>query len=400
MSAKKIAGYLHLWLGLTSGIIVMIIGLTGSIYAFQEELKDVFYADKLFVTPRNTPVRPVSELLATAEKALGKGRKVTRIEIENKPDRAYIFRAVKTNPKKIWYGNYYAYFNNVYIDPYTGAVLDVENTKYEFFQVVLSIHRQLLLGETVGHIISCSAVSMFFIILISGLILWWPKKWNKNNMKNYVTVKWSAKFKKINYDVHRVFGLYAFTTLFIICTTGLIWSYDWFDNTVQFIANGGHPAKKEKALKSDTTQVLVAGTTDHVWTAAQQDKPAAAYRVTIPQKNTATLNVSIYRKDGNRYDRVQKFYDQYSGKLLDSKSFDEVTRGEQMRLMNYDLHTGSILGIFGKCLACLSGLIAAILPVTGFMIWLNNRKKEKKEHKGKHKKHKKAPALEGAAALQ
>ncbi len=104
MSAKKIAGYLHLWLGLASGIIVVIIGLTGSIYAFQEELKDIFYADKLFVTPHNAPVRPISELLATAEKALGKGKKVTRVEIENKPDRAYIFRAVKTNPKKdmVW----------------------------------------------------------------------------------------------------------------------------------------------------------------------------------------------------------------------------------------------------------------------------------------------------------
>ncbi len=240
---------------------------------------------------------------------------------------------------------------------------------------------------------------MFFIILISGLILWWPKKWSKDNIKNYVTVKWSAKFKKINYDMHRVLGLYAFTSLFIICTTGLIWSYDWFDHTVQFIANGGHSAKKEKALKSDTTQMLMAGTTDHVWAAAQQDKPAAAYRIVIPQKNTATLNVSIYRKDGNRYDRVQQFYDQYTGTLLESKAFADVTRGEQLRLMNYDLHTGSVLGIVGKSLACLSGLIAAILPITGFMIWFNNRRKDKKEHKSRHKKHKKVAVLEDVPVL-
>ncbi len=399
MSAKKLAGYLHLWLGLASGIIVVIIGLTGSIYAFQEELKDIFYADKLFVTPHNAPVRPISELLVAAEKALGKGKKVTRVEIENKPDRAYIFRAVKTNPKKIWYGNYYVYFNNVYIDPYTGAVLDVENTKYEFFQVVLSIHRQLLLGETVGHIISCSAVSMFSIILISGLILWWPKKWSKDNIKNYVTVKWSAKFKKINYDMHRVLGLYAFTSLFIICTTGLIWSYDWFDHTVQFIANGGHSEKKRRPSSLTQRRCLWLALPIMYGPLHNRTNPLPAYRIVIPQKNTATLNVSIYREDGNRYDRVQQFYDQYTGTLLESKAFADVTRGEQLRLMNYDLHTGSVLGIVGKSLACLSGLIAAILPITGFTIWFNNRRKDKKEHKGKHKKHKKVAVLEDVPVL-
>lgn len=399
MTVKKIAGYLHLWLGLASGLVVVVIGLTGSIYAFQEELKEVFYKDKLFVTPQATPVRPLSELLTAAKEALGGKKKITRVEVENKPDRAYVFRAQKTNARKVFYWNYYEYYNQVYINPYTAEVLAVENTKTEFFQIVLTLHRQLLMGDTVGHVVSCSAVSMFVILLITGLVLWWPKKWSKSNIKSHVKVKWEAKFKRVNYDVHRVFGFYAFATLLVISLTGLVWSFEWFDHTVQFIANGGHAVKKEKALVSDTTHLKEPAAMDSAWALARRGVPAASYRITLPQKHAATLNVSAYLAESNRYDRVQQFYDQYTGSLLQSKSFDEATGGEQLRLMNYDIHTGSVLGFGGKCLAFLSGLVAAILPVTGFVIWWKRLKKEKKAKKEKHAHSKKAVKVEPMPAL-
>jgi uncharacterized iron-regulated membrane protein len=45
--------------------------------------------------------------------------------------------------------------------------------------------------------------------------------------------------------------------------------------------------------------------------------------------------------------------------------------------MNYDIHTGAILGLPGKFLAFFASLIAASLPVTGFMIWMGRKKKKK-----------------------
>ena len=50
---------------------------------------------------------------------------------------------------------------------------------------------------------------------------------------------------------------------------------------------------------------------------------------------------------------------------------------DKMMRMNYDVHTGAILGITGKIMAFFASLIAASLPVTGFLIWRGRRKKKK-----------------------
>jgi uncharacterized iron-regulated membrane protein len=46
--------------------------------------------------------------------------------------------------------------------------------------------------------------------------------------------------------------------------------------------------------------------------------------------------------------------------------------------MYYDIHTGAILGLPGKLLAFLAALIAASLPVTGFLMWRSRGKKNSK----------------------
>ncbi len=61
----------------------------------------------------------------------------------------------------------------------------------------------------------------------------------------------------------------------------------------------------------------------------------------------------------------------YAGTFKDAKLADKIVR------MNYDIHVGAVLGIPGKLLAFFGSLIAASLPVTGFIIWWGRRKKTK-----------------------
>jgi uncharacterized iron-regulated membrane protein len=65
--------------------------------------------------------------------------------------------------------------------------------------------------------------------------------------------------------------------------------------------------------------------------------------------------------------------DHIYGKLLDTNAADKLIR------MNYDIHTGSIIGLPGKILAFCASLLVASLPVTGFCIWYGRRKKERLE---------------------
>ena len=41
MTAKQLVGKLHLWLGLTSGLVVFIVSLTGAIFVFQDDIRDL-----------------------------------------------------------------------------------------------------------------------------------------------------------------------------------------------------------------------------------------------------------------------------------------------------------------------------------------------------------------------
>ncbi len=71
-------------------------------------------------------------------------------------------------------------------------------------------------------------------------------------------------------------------------------------------------------------------------------------------------------------------FDQYSGKNLKVTTYKDKNNGEKFRFINYDLHVGSILGFPGKVLAFFASLVAASLPLTGFLIWWGRNKKKKK----------------------
>lgn len=73
-------------------------------------------------------------------------------------------------------------------------------------------------------------------------------------------------------------------------------------------------------------------------------------------------------------------HDRYSGELLHvEKRFYSLNMADKIKTINYDLHTGSALGLSGKVLGFLAGLTAATLPLTGLIIWLGKGKSLKKK---------------------
>lgn len=378
MKVKKAAGWLHLWLGLVSGVVVVILGLTGCLYAFEKELKDLLYHQRLYVEPHPGPALPITRLMDIAQKTLGEDKPIVRIEIPQGPGRTYIFRATRTNPENVFYWNYYAYYRKVYINPYNGTVVAIENTKTDFFQLVFSLHTQLWMGDTVGHAITGYAVLLFVILLVTGMILWWPKKWKSPKLKQYFTIKWHGKFKRVNYDLHRTLGLYAFILLLIMAISGLVWSFEWMDNSVQFVANGGSLPGKEVLPTSDTTQAQQPLVFDKIWThALGAAAHAKSFLFVLPTAKTGTVNVFAYQTGNNHYERIKYSYDRRTGNLVKAGSFDDLDRAARLKLLNYDIHTGTVLSLAGKILAFCASLIAASLPVTGFIIWRRLGKRQK-----------------------
>jgi len=351
---KRTIYLLHLWLGLCSGLVVFIVALSGSIYSFSSEIKEMVYRDRLFVSNyQGKAVLPFDQLLETAQRRLG-DKKISRVEIHTDPDRTYMFRAFKGGK----------YFEKIYMDPYSGKIVSHENAELEFFNIVLSLHRTLLLGDVVGHFIIQWSVIAFVILLLSGIVLWWPRHWKWKTVKKQLAVKWSAKKKRLNYDLHQVGGLYAFIILLIIALTGLMWSFKFTTE------------KKAKVL-SDTTQQISATHGQILSQVKAQEKEVSYYLYNIPSAKSATVNVSAYLSPDLIHQRLQFRFDQFTGKLLwQSEKFEKMPLKDQLIALNYDLHTGSIAGFWGKLLVFLAGLVAASLPITGFLMWRWRGKKK------------------------
>lgn len=392
---KKIFLWLHRWLGLVTGIVVIIVSITGCINVFADELKEYFYHNRYFAQPLLQPAERLnfSTLLNNAQQALGKKYKLSRCEVYPAANRNWVFRASKTDPQGFGHWNYYKYYFRVYVNPYTGKVVFIEDTKNEFFQLMLSLHLNLLLGDQVGKPITGVSVACFFVILVSGLIIWWPKRLTIKGFKAKLQIKRNAGPKRLNYDLHNAFGFYTLIPALIITITGLVFAFDWADNAVKFIADGGQTLKKRTIPTSSPGKAYKTIAIDSaINTLLHKHSTADVFAIRLRDKPTDPFNVQV-RLAANRTHEFEWYYfDRNTGLQLLHYGNVDVKGGEKIRSLNYDLHTGAYAGLPTKILAFLASLVCASLPVTGFMIWYNKRQK-------KHKKtliRRRRPAMVGA----
>ena len=375
MKVRKLTGKIHLWLGMVSGIIVFILGITGCIYAFVEEIKPLVYAEKYFVTSSENTKLPLSQLLKTAQDNYGANKPVSAIEIFNSKERSLRFRAYKeSNDPGIWYWDRKEYYESIFINPYSGKILAFENSEFEFFRIILFLHWSLLLSNEIGQPIVGIATIIFIISLVTGLILWKPKNKKAARQRYWFRWKSTTKWRRKNYDFHNILGFYSLAFSLLIGLTGLVWAFSWFDDSVQWLANAGKTYSRPTPVFSDTLNNKSDLPIDRIFSRVSLKHPdAEAYYVYFPVSKQGVVNVLIQNQEV--YKSVTEQYDQYTGMLLKTHSFTDQSRGEKLRDLNYDIHTGGILGLPGKILAFFASLIAASLPISGFLIWSGRQKK-------------------------
>lgn len=380
MTIKKLIGGIHLWLGLLSGLVIFILGITGCLYCFADDLKEVFYEGRIKVDKQGTSVLPLDSLNAIAQKALGADKPLKSVTVNADKERTYAYLAYQYNADANTYASQLPYFITVYINPYTGKVQCVEDTKHEFFRMVLALHYDLMLGKTGQQIVSWSC-AVFVVMLITGIVLWWPR--NKAAARQRFWFRWkkSTRWKRKNYDLHNVPGFYSLLPALLLALTGLVFGFEWFSSGVKKIANGGKEFAVSKPVFSDTTSVASASPYAEVLNYVKKEEPAAQrLLVLFPFGKTGAINVLTY-PDAEQYSGANSlFFDQYSGKWLSTQAYAKQPAGEKLIAANYDIHVGKILDFSGEVLAFLASFIAASLPVTGFLIWWGRKKKAKRKN--------------------
>lgn len=149
---------------------------------------------------------------------------------------------------------------------------------------------------------------------------------------------------------------------------------DYCPNGTNVVIRPG--AEKKTKLTSDTTGTMQSASHNQILSKVNAlNNNTAYYLYNIPAAKSGTVNVSAYLDADKIHQRIQYRFDRYSGNLLlKGKNFEALPLSEQIKSLNSDLHTGTIIGIWGKILVFIAGLIAASLPVTGFLMWLWRKK--------------------------
>ncbi|GAA4275778.1 PepSY-associated TM helix domain-containing protein [Aquimarina mytili] len=376
-NTRKIILKIHKILGLTTGLVVFVVSITGCLWVFKEEIEN-FYDGYKYVTPLDQEFLSASKIKTIAEEVIP-NRSIHGV-IYGKPNEAIEVVFYEASPE--------IFYHSVFLNPYTGDFIKKIDNDAGFFGFVLKGHLRLWLPDAVGSRIVSYSVLFFLIILISGLILWWPR--NNKNWKQRLKFDWNSKtrWKRKNFDLHTVVGFYISSFGLILAFTGCVMAFNWF-YFIAYKATGGDKAPQFIIPESKSVMIVEKNETPPydklIPILYKTYKDAKNFELHYPENDTTSVLVEVSNSKGLYYNMDYLFFDQNTleeiettsiyGKYKDAKFADKVIR------MNYDIHIGVIGGIAGKIIAFLISLICASLPVSGILLWYG--RKYKKTNKAK-----------------
>jgi len=387
---------IHLYLSLAAGVIIFCSCLTGSMLVFEKEIQQSLHPRRYFVKPQDKRLL-LADLTAGVLKQVPKSKLAT-VMVYDDPERtvevglivpekngkkpADVPKAEKhagphnkkdAKPKDAGRSNLTAFVN-----PYTGQIVEQFNRRQTFLYSVEMFHRFLLGGKnSIGDWVISISTLFFLVILITGVILWWPK--TKAIMKQRLKIKWDGSGKRLTHDLHIVTGFYTSIFLIIISASGLVMTFKWANNALFFLTNSKVVAKEDVKSPFSVYQPGVITISPETAVSALSDKITNAenYTIRYPLDTAGVYTFNVLKKGSIELATDVYYIDQYSGKVAGSVLYADKSLGQRIRGLIKPIHTGSIYGWPTQILAFFITLVSLIFPVTGVMMWLNRIRKKK-----------------------
>jgi uncharacterized iron-regulated membrane protein len=385
-SRRKLWLSVHLWLGLTAGMILMIAGLTGSVLAFWQEI-DAWLNPNLHLVQvpeqGRTAYRTLSDIVATADAAMPANATRSTIYYPRSEDLAFWFFYEVPSAQSDRIETL-----NVWIDPYTATVTgtrvwtSAENIfKHCLIAFIFELHYDLLLGWDDGSWIVGVVAILAFISVSTGLIVWWPLtgKW-----RQALTIKRGAGVERINFDVHKTFGFYSCIVLFAVLISGIYfnfgkqfrWLVDQFSATVPIASITSKPLPGADPITPDQAMQRIA--TDY--------PEGRLYWFLVPGNQEGTYIFTKHIDFGGIFrGRRQIVLDQYTGHVLHVADPLAGDSGNVLMQWLWPMHSGQAMRMLGRILVLLTGIVCAVLFVTGFIRWRQKQRAQSKHQQRRRK---------------
>lgn len=353
---RKRLWQLHAWLGLFAGIGLLVIGLTGSMLVFRDEIDGRANPAATRVAPHASGRLPLDRLLADVQRQLPDHRvtgwRVRPPEEAGRADVLYLLR----RGTDVWH--------HAMLDPFTGQLLTGPQTGTATFTGwVLELHYALL----ADHAGAFAAGLLGGVLCVLGLTGLWL---HREFWKHLLTLRWRRGARILFSDLHKTIGVASVGCNLLLGFTGAYW------NITHILGHWlGVEPDQPRLLRPLHAATLSADAM--VREAAERIPGFRANFLSFPTQPGAgvTLYGAVPSTNPFRgpYGSVVEF-DPRTGALR--STFDLRAAGAWAQLVDSfrPLHFGTFGGLPVKILWALGGLAPGALAVTGAMIAWSRRR--------------------------
>lgn len=369
---RRIFFQIHWFLGITAGLVLAVMGVTGAMLSFEDEIMAAISPGIVTLTPGNAPHLDPDAVVARAA-AQRHGLRVASLTVEEAPDRAWRIQFDPPRGKK-------GRGERSFVDPRDGRLLG--NAKGAgFFRTIEDLHRWLALpggGNGIGRQITAfSAISLIFFAL-SGLYLRWPKR--ALDWRAWLVLDLRKSGRNLYRALHAVIGGWIVLFYLLSATTGLWWSYDWYRQGVLYALTGktnrGEQQRDER--KKDVDPVASPSLTQ-AWPALTRFTGNRFESVTISlPKGEKPVSFRILLPNA-RHDRMTDTVqiDPASGRVIKVERYADRTMGEVITTSMLEVHRGAIFGVTGRIIIFVTSLTMPLFTITGLLLYLARRRKKR-----------------------
>lgn len=383
---KKTFFQIHWFLGITAGLILSLMGVTGAIYSYEQQILKWINNDSYTVQVQQgdklTPAQLYQHFQNTTPEM-----KINSISVAQDPSASSTVNIAKEGARR---------GHNILINPYTAEVLP-EIKGREFFQFIQQLHRNLTVGP-VGKQITGACTLMLIFFVLSGLYLRWPKR---HSIKQWFFVKPKLKGRNFIWDLHAVVGTWVVIFYLILACTGLYWSYDWWRSgmfkvlgverpqpTMQANAGnnrgegrqGGERGPRGEGREEGMNPEQISRALDLSWTGFNTEFSDKYSTVTfnLPKKPDGSMQLSFVDPVA-QHERARNSatYNYQTAEFTEVELYEDKKLNEKIMSSMLPVHRGSFFGSIYQFFAMVAALLMPLFFVTGWMLYLKRRKQKR-----------------------
>jgi uncharacterized iron-regulated membrane protein len=342
----------HLSIAALAGAFFVVLGVTGSILAFEAPLDHILNAKLYYISP-STRTLPLSEIIRSVKAGF--------------PSDEVVAVTFADSPKLAWQ---VALPSGIAcVNPHTGRVLGLRRRGQTILGFTRSLHVALASGNIGRSMIRWSNLAAL-LLLLSGLGLWWREGRIRLRKMDGTRRCWS--------DLHKTIGVVFSVLLLIASGTGVLISFEGPVSQAIRTFRGSDRIVPSPATVPEAGPATTYIEVDAALAVAKALYPnAAPARMQMPAYG-GTYKVSLIEHRFLRSDIERGVtIDPYSGKVLLVSSGANLSFDQRLFAANEAVHTGDVFGVVGRALMALAGIMVLPQALSGLAMWWKRTTRKK-----------------------